>query len=93
MGDLMEISAMYSWFIQINNTVSKHENMMENLMDMSANMSSGGVGGLVMPAAVLRGESRGNDGSHLDRSSFSPNTGVRPFKSLYNKYSMYPLCA
>ena len=38
MGDLMEISAMYSWFIQINNTVSKHENMMENLMDMSANM-------------------------------------------------------
>ena len=91
MGDRMDISAMYSWFIQINNTVSKHENMMENLMDMSANMSSGG--GVVVPAAVLRGESRGNDGLHLDRSSFSPNTGVRPFKSLYNKYSMYPLCA
>ena len=71
---------MYSWFIQINNTVSKHEHMMENLMDMSANMSLGGV---VVPAAVLRRESRGNDGSHLDRSSFSPNTGGGPFKSLY----------
>ena len=91
MGDLMEISALYSLFIQINNTVSKHENMTENLMDMSANMSSGGE--VVVPAAVLRGESRGNDGSHLDRSSFSPNTGGGPFKSLYNKYSMYPLCA